>query len=185
MTAEALAAPNTPRRSHRIGKKFLVGYLPCTALAVAAVFALVAASASWEALLAGGLLSLMWSAQITCTNLLILLVRYDSRFLVKAVLVTVLSIVLIPTIGVVQHQVELISMGKPNLAKYLQENSAENCTVVRILKEERYTNSGIAIRATVQCGVARIEKSCEWSFHYQKEKGVWAYPLSASGLYCQ
>ena len=182
MTTTVVNSSGRPRRTEKLRKKFVFGYLPCTGLVIAPPWAwVVVKSASGPGAAAGALILAVWSAQICVSNLLIFFFRFTSsgKFLVKAVLTTVFSIALLPSIFYVKHHVDLLTMGKPHLAEYLRQSVGDDCAVAQVLKDNRINDRVRTIEARVQCGGATVSRTCEWYFEYQNERRAWVLPYPA------
>jgi hypothetical protein len=170
-------------RWSRIGSKLLMGYIPCTVLAVLAVFITVGVYrswGSWAALLGGGVLILLWSAQIAVTNLFILLLRFDRHFLGKALAISVASTLLLPFIGYAQHKLKLLSIGSPDSVIYLEQASGSRCKVVSTERKYRMDDYGYVVEATIRCAGESRDQTCKWIFRYDMHEKRWSSPLPLS-----
>ena len=164
-------------RGSRIGRKLVTGYLPLTALGVLAVVLKVESSHAWSALLAGGIVILMWSGQVAVTNLAILALRYQRRFLARAFAIGVASVLLLPFLALVERQLEWLSIGAPDAARHLQESAAGRCRMATAPRGTRMEEYRYAVEATIRCAPDERDQACEWVFWYDRIGKRWSASL--------
>jgi hypothetical protein len=147
-------------------RKVFAGYLPFTALAIATAIAIVGLSKSWAAVLAGGVILLIWSALIALSQLLILFLKVDSRFYLKCVAVTVFSMFGAPfAVGGINKVFVAIFIGKPDLERFLREGSPKRCEVLEMKDERRVGRRSYYVAAIVSCEPDNDKQYCVWWFH--------------------
>jgi hypothetical protein len=167
---------NGPIPTARWGRRFLFGYLPFTAVALGLAFAIVAASESWVALLAGGVVLLAWSLLVLITQLPILLVKYDSRFLLKASAITLFNLFGTPfLVAALWTGIDSLVLGEPDVEQHIKTAGSGRCNLIAIQHAKRVGRDDFQISGTVQCqGLA--SQYCVWWF--VRRDGQWRIPDS-------
>lgn len=147
-------------------RKIFAGYLPFTTLAIVTAFAIISFSGSWGAVLAGGVILLIWSAVIALSQLMILFLKMDSRFYVKCAAVTIFSVFGAPlAAGVLNKVYVAVFIGKPDLDALLREGSPKHCKILEIKDERRLGRSTYYVSAIVSCEPENDKAHCVWWFH--------------------
>ena len=166
-----------PLPAPRPGRRFLFGYLPFTAAALAIAYAIIMTSQAWAALLAGGILLLAWSVLLLISQLVILFVRYDAWFFLKAAAITLFNLFGTPFLAAgLWTGVDSLVLGKPDVEQHIAAVSGGRCTVTHVKHAVRVGRTSYQISATVQCPGA-APQYCVWWF--LRKEGVWRLPEPA------
>jgi len=171
------ATPDPTPRHHHLGAKLLTGYLPATTLGLLAITFVIASSRSWAAVLGGGVILAIWSAQLALTNFAILALRFERGFVLRALAVSAASALLLPAVAQVEHQLRWWRMGKPDVAGFLQRSTNARCALVGTERLMRIRDSNAyAAEATIRCAGESRDRTCKWTLWYDRSRGQWRDP---------
>lgn len=154
--------------------KLLFGYLPFTAGAIVVAWLLLAASRSWSAVLAGGVLLVFWLVAIALSQLLILCVRRDAHFVLKCIGITAFSLFGAPLVLAFAYTAgDRLIKGKPSLASMNRDLAldAPDCRVSQITRQKRLGGTTYYIEVDMACSRPRKQSSCVWWYSYGD--GAW------------
>lgn len=145
--------------------------MPFTAAALVAAFAVITTSSSWAAVLAGGILLLAWSVLLLVSQLLILFVRYDARFFLKAGAITLFNLFGTPfVVAGLWTGVDALILGQPDVEQHIAAVSGGRCTLAHVEHAKRVGRTHYQVSGTVRCAGAAPQQ-CGWWF--VRREGVW------------
>jgi hypothetical protein len=156
-----------------LSRKLLFGYLPFTAGAIVVAWLLLAASRSWSAVLAGGVLLVFWVAAIMLSQLLILCVKRDACFVPKCIGITAFSLFVAPLVLAFAYTAgDRLIKGRPSLASMNRDlaQDAPDCRVRQVTKEKRMGGTTYYVEADMACSRPRKQLSCVWWYSYRDGK---------------